>query len=154
MMNIDPFDQPGVEEGKKLTFGLMGRPGYEERKAVLEEWERKEVAETSVTVALPAPVAGTPARRASMRVNLRRAAAKGRATPPRHRGGGSRGSGPRRSGEAQPTRSGGKPAGSRGAGSKAPKKRRKRGGHGRRPRKTPTTTTTTTTTTKRKEGRR
>jgi len=26
---IDPFDQPGVELGKRLTFGAMGRPGYE-----------------------------------------------------------------------------------------------------------------------------
>ncbi len=25
---IDPFDQPGVELGKKLTFAAMGRPGY------------------------------------------------------------------------------------------------------------------------------
>jgi glucose-6-phosphate isomerase len=25
---IDPFDQPGVELGKRLTFGAMGRPGY------------------------------------------------------------------------------------------------------------------------------
>lgn len=27
--NIDPLDQPGVELGKKLTYGLMGRPGYD-----------------------------------------------------------------------------------------------------------------------------
>jgi glucose-6-phosphate isomerase len=26
---INPFDQPGVELGKKLTFAAMGRPGYE-----------------------------------------------------------------------------------------------------------------------------
>jgi glucose-6-phosphate isomerase len=25
---IDPFDQPGVELGKRLTFAAMGRPGY------------------------------------------------------------------------------------------------------------------------------
>jgi glucose-6-phosphate isomerase len=25
---VDPFDQPGVELGKKLTFAAMGRPGY------------------------------------------------------------------------------------------------------------------------------
>ena len=30
---VDPFDQPGVELGKKLTFGAMGRPGYEEHRA-------------------------------------------------------------------------------------------------------------------------
>jgi glucose-6-phosphate isomerase len=26
---IDPFDQPGVELGKKLTYAAMGRPGYD-----------------------------------------------------------------------------------------------------------------------------
>ena len=26
---IDPFDQPGVELGKQLTFAAMGRPGYD-----------------------------------------------------------------------------------------------------------------------------
>jgi glucose-6-phosphate isomerase len=29
---VDPFDQPGVELGKLLTFGAMGRPGYEEHR--------------------------------------------------------------------------------------------------------------------------
>ena len=27
--NVDPLDQPGVELGKKLTYGLMGRSGFE-----------------------------------------------------------------------------------------------------------------------------
>ena len=26
---VDPFDQPGVELGKKLTYAALGRPGYE-----------------------------------------------------------------------------------------------------------------------------
>jgi glucose-6-phosphate isomerase len=26
---IDPFDQPGVELGKRLTYAAMGRPGHE-----------------------------------------------------------------------------------------------------------------------------
>lgn len=26
---VDPFDQPGVELGKRLTFAAMGRPGYD-----------------------------------------------------------------------------------------------------------------------------
>jgi glucose-6-phosphate isomerase len=26
---VDPFDQPGVDLGKRLTYGAMGRPGYE-----------------------------------------------------------------------------------------------------------------------------
>ena len=27
---IDPFDQPGVELGKRLIYAAMGRPGYAE----------------------------------------------------------------------------------------------------------------------------
>lgn len=30
LYGVDAFDQPGVELGKKLTYGLMGRKGYEE----------------------------------------------------------------------------------------------------------------------------
>lgn len=30
MLNIDAYDQPAVETGKKATFGLMGREGYSE----------------------------------------------------------------------------------------------------------------------------
>ncbi|MBL4810487.1 MAG: hypothetical protein JKY43_10580, partial [Phycisphaerales bacterium] len=30
MLNIDPYEQPAVETGKKATFGLMGREGYSE----------------------------------------------------------------------------------------------------------------------------
>jgi glucose-6-phosphate isomerase len=33
---IDPMDQPGVELGKQLTYGIMGRPGFDQAKA---EWE-------------------------------------------------------------------------------------------------------------------
>jgi glucose-6-phosphate isomerase len=28
LMGINPFDQPGVEQGKKYTYGMMGRDGY------------------------------------------------------------------------------------------------------------------------------
>ena len=30
LYGVDPFDQPGVEEGKRFAFGLIGREGYEE----------------------------------------------------------------------------------------------------------------------------
>lgn len=30
LLNINPYDQPAVELGKKATFALMGRPGYDE----------------------------------------------------------------------------------------------------------------------------
>jgi len=29
LYNVDPFDQPGVEEAKRLAFAALGRPGYE-----------------------------------------------------------------------------------------------------------------------------
>lgn len=34
---VDPFDQPGVELGKRLTYGAMGRSGYEPQPAAREE---------------------------------------------------------------------------------------------------------------------
>jgi glucose-6-phosphate isomerase len=34
---VNPFDQPGVEAYKKNMFALLGKPGYEEAKAKLEE---------------------------------------------------------------------------------------------------------------------
>ena len=36
---VDPLDQPGVELGKELTYGIMGRPGFE---AARREWEGRE----------------------------------------------------------------------------------------------------------------
>ncbi len=35
-LNIDTFNQPGVEEGKKATFAMIGRAGYEEKLKELE----------------------------------------------------------------------------------------------------------------------
>jgi glucose-6-phosphate isomerase len=39
--DIDAFDQPGVEYGKKLTFCLMDRPGFEEHRPKIEAERRK-----------------------------------------------------------------------------------------------------------------
>lgn len=36
-LGVNPFDQPGVEAYKKNMFALLGKPGYEDRKAELEE---------------------------------------------------------------------------------------------------------------------
>ncbi len=36
MLGVNPFDQPGVESYKKNMFALLGKPGYEDEKAVLE----------------------------------------------------------------------------------------------------------------------
>lgn len=37
MLGVNPFDQPGVESYKKNMFALLGKPGYEDAKAALEE---------------------------------------------------------------------------------------------------------------------
>ena len=37
MLGVNPFNQPGVESYKKNMFALLGKPGYEDEKAVLEE---------------------------------------------------------------------------------------------------------------------
>ncbi len=36
MLNINTYNQPGVENGKKATFALLGKKGYEEKKAELD----------------------------------------------------------------------------------------------------------------------
>ena len=38
LFEINPFDQPGVEEGKRLTYGMMGKKGYEEKRREVENW--------------------------------------------------------------------------------------------------------------------
>jgi glucose-6-phosphate isomerase len=41
LLDINAFDQEGVELGKKLTFGLMGRKGYESYRGKFEEYEKR-----------------------------------------------------------------------------------------------------------------
>lgn len=42
LYNIDAFNQPGVEAGKRLTYGLLGRNGYiEEAKKILEREKKR-----------------------------------------------------------------------------------------------------------------
>lgn len=36
-MGLNPFDQPGVEQGKRYTYGLMGRPGFDKDAAEAKE---------------------------------------------------------------------------------------------------------------------
>jgi glucose-6-phosphate isomerase len=38
LYGVDPLDQPGVELGKQLTYGILGRPGFEGARA---EWEAR-----------------------------------------------------------------------------------------------------------------
>jgi len=40
LMDINPFDQPGVELGKQITFDLMGRSGYEGKSKAYSPIER------------------------------------------------------------------------------------------------------------------
>lgn len=37
LLGVNPFDQPGVEAYKQNMFALLGKPGYEARRAELEE---------------------------------------------------------------------------------------------------------------------
>ncbi|MDL2258093.1 glucose-6-phosphate isomerase [Eubacteriales bacterium OttesenSCG-928-K08] len=36
LLDIDAFDQPGVEEGKNATYALLGKPGFEQKKQELD----------------------------------------------------------------------------------------------------------------------
>ncbi len=37
LLGIDAFDQPGVEQGKKLTYAMMGRSGYDELRKEIDK---------------------------------------------------------------------------------------------------------------------
>ncbi len=44
LLEINAFDQPGVEQGKIATYALMGRKGYErKKKEILEQLSRKQL---------------------------------------------------------------------------------------------------------------
>ncbi len=47
LYGVDPYDQPGVEAGKRYTCGLLGRPGYE---AAKEELARRPKADPAWVV--------------------------------------------------------------------------------------------------------
>lgn len=38
LLEINAFDQPGVEEGKRGTYALLGRKGFEEKRAAIERF--------------------------------------------------------------------------------------------------------------------
>lgn len=42
LLNLNAFDQPGVEEGKNATYALLGKPGYDVKKAELEAAPKKQ----------------------------------------------------------------------------------------------------------------
>lgn len=41
MLGVNPFNQPGVEAYKKNMFALLGKPGYEDRRAELQKRLKK-----------------------------------------------------------------------------------------------------------------
>jgi len=41
LFGINPFNQPGVEEGKNLTYGMMGKKGFEEKRKEVEKHRKK-----------------------------------------------------------------------------------------------------------------
>ncbi len=41
LFEVNPFDQPGVEEGKNFTYGMMGKKGFEEKKKEVDEYRKK-----------------------------------------------------------------------------------------------------------------
>ena len=44
MLDINAFDQPGVEEGKLATFALMGKAGFEKKREELSARPAKDKA--------------------------------------------------------------------------------------------------------------
>ena len=40
LLNINAFDQEGVELGKRFTYGLMGRAGFENFRERFEAYEK------------------------------------------------------------------------------------------------------------------
>lgn len=41
LLGVNPFDQPGVESYKRNMFALLGKPGFEETRAILEKKLKK-----------------------------------------------------------------------------------------------------------------
>ena len=41
LLGINTFDQPGVEEGKNATYALLGKKGYDEKRAELARMPEK-----------------------------------------------------------------------------------------------------------------
>ena len=43
LLGINAYDQPGVEQGKKMTYALLGKPGFEELLKELEITGEREI---------------------------------------------------------------------------------------------------------------
>jgi glucose-6-phosphate isomerase len=45
LYRVNAFNQPGVEEGKRLTYGQMGRKGFEDKRDEVEAWTKSKRSE-------------------------------------------------------------------------------------------------------------
>ncbi|MCL4475125.1 MAG: glucose-6-phosphate isomerase [Nitrospirae bacterium] len=43
LYGVNPFNQPGVEEGKNFTYGMMGKKGFDQRREEVEKAREKKV---------------------------------------------------------------------------------------------------------------
>lgn len=43
LFGINPFNQPGVEEGKNFTYGMMGKKGFDKKRLEVEEVREKKL---------------------------------------------------------------------------------------------------------------
>ncbi len=43
LFGINPFNQPGVEEGKNFTYGMMGKKGFDKKRLEVEEAREKKL---------------------------------------------------------------------------------------------------------------
>jgi glucose-6-phosphate isomerase len=43
LYGVNPFNQPGVEEGKNFTYGMMGKKGFDEKRKEVEKAREKKV---------------------------------------------------------------------------------------------------------------
>jgi len=49
LYGVNPYDQPGVEQGKRITYGLLGREGFEQMGEQAREMEARSSAEHVIT---------------------------------------------------------------------------------------------------------
>jgi len=42
LFDVNPFDQPGVEEGKRFVYGMLGKKGYEDKGKEVKEWSKRD----------------------------------------------------------------------------------------------------------------
>ncbi|HLA51327.1 MAG TPA: hypothetical protein VJZ92_03640 [Thermodesulfobacteriota bacterium] len=41
LFEVNPFDQPGVEDGKNLAYGIMGKKGYDKTTTEIKDYFKR-----------------------------------------------------------------------------------------------------------------